>query len=49
MWDKAANNLIVPGELTVNPVNNAHPLFGGPGGGGGAKLASDEFKAIPFN
>ena len=49
MWNKAANNLIVPAELTVNPVNDANPLFDGPVGGGGTKLASDEFNRFKGN
>nr|XP_058973402.1 uridylate-specific endoribonuclease C-like [Pocillopora verrucosa] len=59
MWNNAGNNLIVPGELTVNPVANANPLFTVvPGAGGVGKIASPifqrfrdilvDYQAVPF-
>ena len=45
MWNNAGNNLIFPGELTVNPVANANPLFTVvPGAGGVGKIASPIFQ-----
>ena len=47
MWNNAVNNLIVPGELTVA---NGNPLFTVVNGGGGAaKLASNEFARFRGN
>lgn len=45
MWNNAGNNLIFPGELTVNPVAHANPLFTVvPGAGGVGKIASPVFQ-----
>ena len=51
MWNNAVNNLIVPGELTVNRVANGNQLFTvvNGGGGGAAKLASNEFARFRGN
>ena len=50
MWNNAANNLIFPGELTVNRVANGNHLFTVVNGGGGAaKLASNEFARFRGN
>ena len=46
MWDNAGNNLIVPGELTVNPMatGNSALFTVVPGAGGVGKVASLVFR-----